>query len=452
MPSTAGFLFVSLNLHHLFMKGCDILIIGAGATGLMAARTLAKSGKKVTILEARDRCGGRIHTLNNKHFTELGAEFVHGDLPVTLNLLKETGIKYHHSGGEMWHYRDGKFDSEGGIVDDWHLLAAKLKKVKKDVSINMFLENEFPGEKFDGLKKSVRRFASGYDTADPDQASTFALRDEWLTGDEEHTYRVNGGYGKMIAFLEEDCRNAGGTIILNSVAKEVHWQPGSVKVITEDETIYQAEKLIIALPLGVLQADKNEMAAITFIPPIPQQTEAINKMGFGAIIKILLEFDTPFWEDAQTKALTGKSPETMAFLLSDEEIPTWWTQLPQHSPVLTGWLGGPAASKKKNEPDSRLLQESLQSLSDIFKRSVEELKDKLVSSHIVNWTNDPFTLGSYAYDTIETASARKILNEPVEDTVFFAGEYLYKGTMMGTVEAALVSGVEVAEKNSLMDS
>src|ERR1700676_840803 len=98
------------------MNNTDILIIGAGAAGLMAASTLAKAGKKVIVLEARDRCGGRIHTLNHQSFfknAELGAEFVHGDLPVTLDLLKQAGIPYYSANAEMWRYKNGHFDNEG---------------------------------------------------------------------------------------------------------------------------------------------------------------------------------------------------------------------------------------------------------------------------------------------------------------------------------------------------
>ncbi|BAU53466.1 flavin monoamine oxidase family protein [Mucilaginibacter gotjawali] len=430
------------------MNKVDVLIAGAGATGLMAACKLTKAGRKVLLLEARDRCGGRIHTINPGGFlkdTELGAEFIHGDLPVTLSLLKEAGIAYHPAYGEMVHYKNGKFDNDGGF-EGWDMLMQKLQTIDEDISINQFLDKEFAGDEFNELKLSVRQFAAGYDSADPDKASTFALRNEWLNDDEEAQYRVNGGYVKMVDYLEGKIRNAGGNIVLNSIVKEVYWEPGNVKATTDNGTVYEAGQLIIALPLGVLQADKDQFGAITFNPSIPVQMDVINHMGFGAIIKILLEFDEPFWTDKQTEALAGRSLENMSFLLSDEEIPTWWTQTPQQSPVITGWLGGPPAAAKKDVPDREILRQSLQSLSNIFKRNIEELKAKLVASRIVNWTHDPFTMGSYAYDTVNAAAFREILKQPVGNTLFFAGEYLYDGAAMGTVEAALTSGEEVAKK------
>ncbi|MDF2434452.1 MAG: hypothetical protein JWP44_4083, partial [Mucilaginibacter sp.] len=93
-----------------------------------------------------------------------------------------------------------------------------------------------------------------------------------------------------------------------------------------------------------------------------------------------------------------------------------------------------------------ILQQSLRSLSNIFKLDPDELKDKLVSFNIANWTNEPFTRGSYAYDTIATPASRKLLNEPANNTLFFAGEYLYDGPAMGTVEAALTSGIDAAKR------
>ena len=81
----------------------DILIIGAGVAGLFAARNLSAAGKKVIILEARDRPGGRIQTLYDPSFelpVEMGAEFVHGDLELTIQLLREAGLKHYAISGD----------------------------------------------------------------------------------------------------------------------------------------------------------------------------------------------------------------------------------------------------------------------------------------------------------------------------------------------------------------
>lgn len=438
--------FASLNIS---MDHIDILIIGAGATGLMAGRTLAKAGKKVTVLEARERCGGRIHTLNNELFfknAELGAEFIHGDLPVTLNLLKEAGIAYHSANAAMWQYKDGEFKQESEPIEGWDLLIEILKKLVQDTSIDDFLQQYFPGDKYAELRDSVRKFVSGYDTADPCTASAFALRNEWDNEDTGAQHRITGGYNVMIKYLEEELNSNNGQIYLNSVAKDINWKQGEVNVKTDDGEVYSAKQLLIALPLGVLQLDENEKGALTFTPPIPKHYNALKAMGFGAVIKILLEFDNMFWEGKATQALAGKSLKNMGYLLSDEEIPTWWTQFPQHSTVFTGWLGGPDAAEKKAVPDEEILKQSLQSLSNIFNRKPEELKEKLLSYKIMNWTAEPFTRGSYAYDTVATAESRKVLNMPIENTLYFAGEYLYEGAAMGTVEAALTSGETVAKK------
>ncbi len=185
------------------MENTNILIIGAGAAGLMAAYKLSKKGKKVTILEARNRIGGRIHTLDDSSYlkyAELGAEFVHGNLPVTLQLLEEARIDYHPAHGEMWHYDKGKFDKGFQQADHWGLLMKKLNELEEDITINEFLQQHFAEDQYAVVRESVRKFVSGYDTADPFKASAFALRNEWQSEDDDAQHRIREGYGRMIDY------------------------------------------------------------------------------------------------------------------------------------------------------------------------------------------------------------------------------------------------------------
>src|SRR6266851_852829 len=88
----------------------NFLVVGAGAAGLMTAHELARAGKRVTVIEARDRCGGRIYPLPTQEFgykAEGGAEFVHGAAPVTRALMREAGLSLSPRAGTRWSTRTG---------------------------------------------------------------------------------------------------------------------------------------------------------------------------------------------------------------------------------------------------------------------------------------------------------------------------------------------------------
>lgn len=425
------------------MKTTDVLVVGAGAAGLMVACLLVKAGKSVVVLEARNRMGGRIHTYNNRY--ELGAEFVHGNLPVTLSLLKEAGIATTGVDFEMWHYHHGRFEQNDEFIEGWDELMEKLNALKQDMPLRDFLNRYFADDKYATKRIQAENYVSGYDTANPEDVSAFALREEWNNEDENAQYRIVGGYGAMIDYLADTIRNTGSEIIAEAVVTEVKWHKGEVTAMTSGGNIYKANKAIIAVPLGVLQAAANTNGAITFIPEIKEHSAAINKIGFGAVIKILVEFDEIFWESNAIKQKFGADLSTMGFLFTHEAIPTYWTQAPQHKPLLTGWIGGPPAGEIKNLSKDDILKITLSSLSNVFGLSAKALKEKLVYWHVANWTTEPYTCGSYAYDKTGSPAARKLLKQPINDTLYFAGEYLYDGPAMGTVEAALVSGKRVAK-------
>jgi monoamine oxidase len=417
----------------------DVLIIGAGASGLMAARILSSAGYRVTVLEARDRIGGRIHTLEDSLFSfpaEAGAEFIHGRVSHTMKLLREAGISYAEVQGKSWNSRQGKLNPGQNFIEDWPLLTKELKKLTKDLSIADFLNKYFPDEKYFALRKSLTGFVEGYDAADPAKASAFALRDEWF-GDEDHPqFRIEGGYRRLIDYLEKACLEAGVKIELNTQVKEISWEKNKVE-IKAGKSNFNASRLLLTVPLGVLQA-----GMISFSPELPEKMEAIQKMGYGPVIKILLVFKNKFWSNLTDSS--GNSLKELGFLFSSELVPTWWTQLPHDTSLLTGWLAGPKAEKLKHATEEELLGYALNSLAAIFNIREEDIRAMLNTYRIINWASDPFAMGAYGYATVETPEARKALGAPVQETLYFGGEALYEGPEMGTVEAALASGEKAA--------
>ena len=158
-------------------------------------------------------------------------------------------------------------------------------------------------------------------------------------------------------------------------------------------------------------------------------------MGFGSVIKVVLEFTTPFWQ--------AQLPE-LEFLLSDAPVPTWWGQLTGARPLLTGWLAGPPAERLRDAPASMVLEQALASLSYLLAVPPAELAAQLCASYVGNWSAEPYACGAYSYPTVGAEAARATLAAPVADTLFFAGEALYQGAEGGTVEAALTSGQATA--------
>jgi monoamine oxidase len=228
------------------------------------------------------------------------------------------------------------------------------------------------------------------------------------------------------------------------VVKEIRWSKGQVEVLDDAHHSYVARKVIITIPLGVWLAPPQSKGAITFTPSLTNKTEAAAKMGSGSAIKVLLLFKTIFW--SEEKISNEADLKNFSFAITDAPISTWWTQLPEQTPLLTGWIAGPKAEELKDADEPTIVQKAIDSLAAIFSINEEELKTNLQASYVFNWAADPFTRGAYTYSAVNASDARKTLMEPVENTLFFAGEALYEGTEMGTVEAALVSGKRVAKE------
>jgi monoamine oxidase len=170
----------------------DVIIIGAGAAGLMAARQLSAEGLKVCVLEARDRVGGRIYTMHEpaiKHAVEGGAEFIHGNLKVTLELLKEAGLEKKELEGEMWQFVNGSWKKENDFFEHAGMVIEKLKELKEDMSIAAFLSKYFTGHEYEALGNSLKSYIEGYYSGEVTKISARSFLEECLSEDEQQYRR-----------------------------------------------------------------------------------------------------------------------------------------------------------------------------------------------------------------------------------------------------------------------
>ena len=415
-------------------KHYDCIIIGAGAAGLMAARELVNEGVSVCVVEAQSIAGGRILTINEpgfQHPVEAGAEFVHGKLPLTLKLLTEAKIDYQVIKGEMINVRHKNWLNIEQRDEHWSQFMRQVSKQKEDITLELFLDQYFPSPEFDTLRHAVQGFAEGFDLADISKVSTSHIQSEW-THEDDRQFRIPGGYGELINWLESECLKGNAEIFFNTRINKIEYSKNPVTIHSTDQRQFSASAAIITVPLGILQSKE-----ISFEPQLQSHGEAIKQLEFGTVIKFLFQFDSPFWEDQNKNA---------AFFLSDEIIPTWWTQSPVKSNLLTGWIGGPGAFERSSDSEETLLSTAIQSIANIFSLSNEIIRTKLTHYRIFSWQNLPNIRGGYSYNNVYSSAAKKILAMPVDSALFFAGEAMDEGESIGTVESALESGVSVATR------
>jgi len=414
----------------------NFLVVGAGAAGLMTARELARAGKSVTIVEARDRCGGRIYPLPAQEFgykAEGGAEFVHGAAPVTRGLMREARLSLSPRGGTRWNARTGALLPDESSLPHADRFYQVLREVKADLSIAEFLERHFADRQYAELRRSITRTVEGYDAADPCRASTLALRDEWMGRDEGEHGRIREGYGALVEHLVSECRRHGVAIHLRAAVTAIDEDRGRIAARCHDGASFEADAAILTVPLPLL-------SEIALPQTAGERAAATADIGFGNVVKILLRFATKWWADHGRRDLAD-----LSFLLSNATVPTWWTQHPDEYPVLTGWFAGPKADRVSSLSETELVDMGLTSLAEIFGLPQDRIRRELIAWRAINWGNDPFARGAYSYATLKTRAAQSALTKSDGGAIFFSGEALYAGPDMGTVEAALASGRETAQ-------
>ena len=435
----------------------DVVIIGAGAAGLAAARDLALLGVRSIVLEARDRVGGRIHSIRDDGSPtpiELGAEFVHGGAPITRKLLREGRLPLANVVGDRF-----QSDRRGfvRVADYWDRLDRVLRLLdahrKPDRSFADFLAERPGGHKLARERSLASQWVRGFQAADPGIVSERAMAEGASPGEEEERAiaRCVDGYASVVNLLAADVPD----IRLGAAVSRVQWERGQITVsgtAGNDGFELTAAAAIITSPVPLLsnwgQTPKKEwgqtLGAISFEPALPvAHQRALDKLAMGDVVRVSLVLDEPFWRSKSV----GKSGSLrcLTFVHAGHDgMPVCWTTHPLESPVLVAWFGFPESVDLVDRSREEIESETIGAVARLFHTSRRTLERRVRACHLHNWSRDPLTRGAYSYARVGGSDAAKTLGRAIDGTIWLAGEAYDSEGRTGTVEGAIGSGQRAA--------
>lgn len=413
----------------------EVLIIGAGIAGLSAASELKRLGITSTVLEARDRIGGRIWTSYELGSPiDLGAALIHRKHGNPLSLLaRVNGVKLRITNFDNTVY----FDSVGHRlnaerVQNAHrhfermLASAKRKRSSKDISLSEGLRRIHEDLKPNANESALIRHAEMNKILDTAEEFSRISLQAW---DEDDEFAgpdaiIVGGYDQILREMI-----SGLDVRLNECVRRIHY--ADVVTVETSLTTMFARAVLVTVPLGVLKS-----GSIVFSPDLPSsKLNAIQRLGFGELNKVVLRFPKRFWP-ASVEYFSWVDP-------TGELCPEFLNHYAcDKAPVLVGLWGGDAARRMLNRSDSEVEAAVLAQLRQSFGTSVP----RPTGSLITRWGLDPFAFGSYSYIPVRVQyNEMDNLADPLNDRLFFAGEATNR-MYPNTVHGAYLSGIREAQR------
>ena len=409
----------------------DVVVIGAGFSGLMAAKTLIARGVSVAVLEARSRRGGRTYTESETFGVpyDWGAAWLHSaDVNNVTKIVQEMGFKtVDEEEKEVWYYIEGKEaddDQYAAFNDAYEELLREINAYEETIEDGGADKSVYALSAPDDIYEELAHYRIGPFEAGEwtDKVSVEDLLTQYGTGVE---WMVPQGLGAALMKYTADVPAK-----LNTQVAKVKWGARNrVQVETSQGTL-DTKYVIVTVPTDIV-AD----GTIAFDPPLPKwKLDAFRRVPMGLLDKIALQFDkNVFGEDVRLQTVYARSEDGL-----------FWDFLcrPFGLNLVVTFLGGDFARDLAKEGDKAAFEITLDDLADVFGTAV---KKSFVKGHYTKWSLDPFARGAYSVARPYYNKMRKQLAIPVDDRIFFAGEAMVPERAKG-VDAAYISGVRAAKE------
>jgi monoamine oxidase len=399
----------------------DVAIIGAGAAGLAAARTLEASNLSSIILEARDRIGGRAHTMivgDNIPF-DLGCGWLHSaDENPFVAIAQQLGFEIDRS-MPPWRQRSYKDvfpkaerDEFFAALNAFFTRTEAAAKRAQDSVASDYLE---PGNRWNPMIDAISTYINGCEL---DQVS---VKDFEAYEDTEINWRLPRGYGALIAAYGAPCR-----VALNCNVTLIDHSGPRIRIDTSQGTL-TADKVIVCVPTDLIAAE-----AIRFHPALPDKVNAAAMLPLGADDKVMLalsgDHDLP--KDGNLRAPTMRTAMGTYHLR------------PFGRNCIEGFFGGRYARELENAGSGAMAAAAIDEIVGLLGSNY---RSKLTPLGASRWSRDPFARGSYSHALPGHADKRAVLAAPVNGRIFFAGEAT-SPDFFTTAHGAQQSGVRAARE------
>ena len=408
-----------------------VIVVGAGISGLAAAKKLKDNGFNVIVLEAQSKVGGRLKTNRSLGVAfDEGASWIHGTAgnPIT-SLAQQAGMNTAFTDDESILAYDigGVLHSDSNFSDTEDKFYTVLETLKNNGSSTKSFETVFnelyPTYCNDRLWKFFLSTYLTFDTGDLNMLSSLLYNEGEEFGGEERI-SVNG-YDTIPSYLA-----IGLNVQLNQKVTKIDYSNTKI-LVSHNGTVTEADYVLVTVPLGVLKANK-----IDFVPSLPNTKQnAIQKVGVNCVNKFLLTWETAFWDDEQYICYTPDIKDKFNYFVNVKKYQSTVN-------ALMTFAYADKARQTENMTDQQIIEEIMTHLRDIYGNNIPYPKNILRTK----WQTNEYSYGSYSYTAVGTEMRHfDDLAEEIDDKIFFAGEHT-EIDYFSTAHGAYLSGIREADK------